>query len=104
FDAHLEQLGVVIFARLKPGVSKEQARQELISLHRMLHERDGAPKPGERPEKINTPLLDTIHNEWLYLFGGKVQTTLLLIFGAVTLLLLIACLNVANLLVARLAD
>lgn len=105
FDAHPEKLGVVIFARLKPGVANEQARQELVSLHRALHEHDPAqPTGGERPEKGNIPLLDTIHNEWLYLFGGNVRTTLLLIFGAVMLLMLIACLNVANLLVARLAD
>ncbi|HEY6346306.1 MAG TPA: ABC transporter permease [Bryobacteraceae bacterium] len=91
----------MVCARLKPGVTIDQARAEIAALHAAVnseHTVGGDPEPGL------TPAVEYIRQELTTLTGPTLRTSLLLSFGAVSLLLLIACLNVASLLLARLAD
>jgi putative ABC transport system permease protein len=77
-------------ARLKPGVSVEQTRAELGALGEAIAQ--------EFPEEKGTRiLLTTLHERVI----GSVRTPLLALLGAVGLVLLMACANIANLLLAR---
>jgi putative ABC transport system permease protein len=87
--------GVFMVARLKPGVSIAQARSELTALHGALHARD---LDGE---KDFTPLVSSLRDQFTWLAGRNLRTTLALLFAAVILVLLIGSLNIANLLLGR---
>jgi len=82
-------LGVV--ARLKPGVSMEQARTEMATIAGRLEQSYPATNAGW--STIVLPLHER--------FVGDFRRPLVLMLGAVGFLLLIACANVANLLLAR---
>jgi predicted permease len=77
--------------RLKPGVTPEQARSELDTILRRLVQDN--PRRIYGQQAIVTPL-----GERLF---GNLRLVLLAQFGAVAFILLIACANVANLMLAR---
>ncbi len=79
-------------ARVKPGVSSAQAKAEMTAINESY--RATYKLPREFGLTV-TPLQD-----WLV---GDVRLNLLLLFGAVVLLLLIACSNLVSLQLARLA-
>ncbi len=87
--------GVFMVARLKPGVSIPQVQAELAALHRALHAHDA------NGEKEFTPLASGLQDQFTWLAGRKLRTTLAVLFASVMLVLSIACLNVANLLLGR---
>ena len=84
---------IQIVARLRPGASVAQAQADLTAVSRRL-ERDGPViLTGIGSEAKLTPLIES--------YVGEVRPALLVLLGAVLCVLLIACTNVANLLLAR---
>jgi len=78
-----------IVARLRPGVTLEQARQSLAALSLQVTAKD-----FRGPHSvIVTPLREEI--------AGKTRTALILLLSASGALLLIACVNLTNLLLSR---
>jgi predicted permease len=77
--------------RLKAGVTLAQAQTDMAAIDRRLAER----YPAEEKERKRQ--LVSLH-EWLV---GDVRSALLVLFGAVGLVLLIACANFASLLMVR---
>ena len=88
----LGQRGSFVVARLKPNVTLEQARESLKAVAASLVEDfpnfylDGT-----------SAFLAPLHGQSV----ARSRTALMILLGAVALILLIACLNVANLLLAR---
>src|SRR6185436_2680300 len=80
------------FGRLKPGVTIDQARDELKSITALLGKQYPATNDGW--SAIARPLSDEF-------IPDDVRLVLLTMMGAVTIVLLIACANVANLMLAR---
>jgi putative ABC transport system permease protein len=78
-------------ARLKPGISITQAREEIGHLHRQ--EAIAYPDAHKNFGVLVEPLQDPS--------AASLRTTLLVMFGAVGLVLLIACANIVSLLVVR---
>ena len=93
-DRDSAQVG--IFARLKPGVTISGAQAEVQRIYR-----DSSPV---REFTDLEPVVCDLHGEFTFLAGRTLQTTLLIALAAVLFVLLIACLNVANLMLARLAE
>jgi predicted permease len=81
-------------ARLQPGLSPEAAQERLDALVASLKKQYPADYPSQGAWTLHlTPLAETL--------VGNVRQSLILLFGAVGLVLLISCVNVANLLLAR---
>jgi predicted permease len=83
--------GIRVVGRLKPGVRLETARAEFTRIAQVLARE--YPKANEGHRISVTPLKDEL--------VGNVRGALYLLMGAVVFVLLIACANVANLLLAR---
>jgi predicted permease len=83
-----------ILARLRPGATIEQARLELAALRPQILAAYAWRMPDDSWKGADVISLQ----EWLV---GDSRAKLIILLGAVGLLLLIACANVANLLLAR---
>ena len=83
-----------VMARLKPGISFEQAQDRLNALAAQLQQA----YPTNYPAKIQWSLrLDPVQLE----LTSRIRPTLDVLMWAVSLVLLIACVNIANLTLAR---
>ena len=91
-------LGLIAVARMKEGVTREQLTTELSHISKELPARFGGTPSYARFigqfKPIVTPLLDRM-------VQPAVKTSLWVLLGAVSLVLLIACANVANLFMVR---
>jgi putative ABC transport system permease protein len=82
---------IFVWGKLKPGVTLEQARTEMKGIAAQLEK--AYPETNKQEYAVVTPLLENL--------VGKYRTNLGLLLGAVGLVLLIACANLANLFAAR---
>src|SRR5436190_2401105 len=82
---------IYVWGKLKPGVTVDQARAEMKMIAGRLEKT--YPETNKNVYAVVTPLLENL--------VGKYRTNLALLLGAVGLVLLIACANLANLFAAR---
>ena len=80
-------------ARLKDGVTVRQANAEISGIARRIH--DASPEKGDY--LLADGMVTSLHDA----LTGKARLALLVLLGAVGFLLLVACANVANLLLAQ---
>ena len=79
--------------RLKDGVSVDQARQDISAIARRIYQASDEKNDYLLRDGTVVPLHDSL--------TGTVRSPLLILLGAVGFLLLVACANVANLLLAQ---
>lgn len=79
-----------VMARLKPGVTMEQADEDIGAIGARIRDKDK--RDGSFVIDV-VPLVESV--------VGNVRMAVLVLLGSVTLVLLIACANVANLLLTR---
>lgn len=86
---------LTVIGRLKPGVIAAQADQEMKVIAAGLAKQYPETNTRHSSAWVQSELASVL---------GETSTLLLVVFGAVTLVLLIACGNIANLLLARVRD
>jgi len=86
--------GIIAIGRLKPGVARDEARTEMLGITKRLEQQYPLYNTGVSADIIG------LQEQMVQ----NVRPALLLLLGAVAAVLLIACVNVANLLLARAAS
>jgi len=86
-----EGMNTRVIARLRPGTSLAQAQANIDVVFEQ-YRRQGSVQSGQRGIQLES------YQKWL---AGDLRPSLLMLFGAVGFLLLIACANVASLIMAR---
>ena len=89
--------GVAIFARLKPGVTREAAAAEAATIHRRV----GESMPASTGMLDTTLGVYSLQGEFTFLAGANLRSALLMLTAAVAIVLLICCVNIAGLLLGR---
>jgi putative ABC transport system permease protein len=89
-----QSVNLRVIARLKPGVTLEAARADLSVI--LERQRQAFPQNYSRYGELQVRVIGLIDS-----LAGNVRQALLVLLGAVSFVLLIACANVANLLLAR---
>jgi putative ABC transport system permease protein len=90
-DSARDERHLRAIARLRPGATVEQARSDVKAIAQRLAQQH--PETNKDQGAYVVSITDEI--------TGGIRPTLLMIFGAVIFVLLVACANVANLLLAR---
>jgi putative ABC transport system permease protein len=88
-----------VFGLLKPGVSRAAAEAELAGIQKRII----GENPGFAAMKLEPNVLD-LQWEFTWLTGRNLRRSLIILFAVVIFVLLIACVNVANLLLGRAAE
>jgi predicted permease len=86
--------GLEVIARIKPGLTLEQARADMAALSRRIVEQH--PEYPYKEFNFTVIVIPLLEQEI-----GDIKTALWVLLSAVGLVLLIACVNVANLLLVR---
>jgi predicted permease len=89
--------GLNLVARMAPGATLESVAAELAPLARRLPERFGGPPTYTRVIEQHRPVVRTLED----VLVGRFKQPLWILLGTVGIVLLIACANVANLLIVR---
>ena len=87
-----------VFGLLKPGVTRAQAEAELTALERRIVQQAPA-SLGLLASSV--PVALDLKDNFTWLAGRNLRSGLWVLLGAVAIILLMACLNVANLLLGR---
>lgn len=90
-----------VFGLLKPGVTRAAAEAELTTLQ--SHVAAEAP-PGMSMLRTMTPDVLDLQSNFTWLAGRNLRTALWVLMGAVLVILLMACINIATLLLGRASE
>ena len=96
-NVRVGRFGQAMLARLAPGVTHEELVTELGVLAKQLPERFGGSANYARIIEQHRPIVRSLEAQLL----GAIATPLWILLGAVAVVLLIACANVANLFMVR---